>query len=222
MAILPDYTVPDGTSWDPTGSGLHQFDISQYGFAQNSPNRIYTQEQCWFHDPSVRRIGSYGIRITSFHNSANVPNASTFLGVRQSFNPGPGPGSRGGGAGGVHAGDEEWVGLSYRWPANYPGTASWGGICEFGSGVNFTHPSYGGISLDAKDPDRFYLRFKTGKTPPPGSADFNPLPPPAGNGWNTEEPLLGSTAPHPYTKDVWHDFIIHCRLPRLHEHEHRG
>jgi len=205
VALLPDYTISGDTAtiWSeaaPQDPGT--IDSSQYGFPiSGGTTRIYTKAQVWTQDPTRRRHGTYGIKCTNFKDSTNLANNHSSMGMGIIYNMG-GPTSHR-----LIEGDEEWVGWSWYFPVGYQGSgagSAWCNLFEFGSGDATKHPR-NGSGFDAADPNKLTWTFHNGRTQNPGGeAGFD-----VNGTYNVIENLLGTGAPRPFTKGVWHDFYMH-------------
>jgi hypothetical protein len=98
-------------------------------------------------------------------------------------------------------GGESWWAWSWKLPAGWRGTDSWGMLFEFTTDAPFW-PSYGMLNFDAARRNSLRLGLHTGLTPNPGSASYNS----AYEKWVT---LLGPGAPRPMVYGRWLDFYMH-------------
>jgi len=176
--------LPDGT-WSFDASP----DYSEFSFLHSGNN--HTAAQVFVPDSAVKRHGSRSCHLTQFSNSINPFNANTLD-------------SRVGIATNDTEGSEAWYGLSWRWPAGQPANTNFGAHFQFIPNQASLWPSYGPFSFQV-EAGAFSLLWKTGRTPSTGT-DYNPIPP---NGYKATVKLLGTGAPRPWTKDVWHDFYFH-------------
>jgi len=199
--ILPDYTISGDTVpiWQETP--FPALPTYHPGVAQGSPPKPISQ--LWVQDAVNRRHGAYGIKVSNFRDSVDPYNANAiYTGIfhgsgRADLTP-------------VCEGDEEWVGMSFKFPATWPGVGAttpgaWCTLYEWGSSHTSKVPSYGCLAFEAGDPNRFELRIKTGSR---GAVSPDPVSP---NGYDAVVVLLGTGgAPgRPFTKDVWHDFYYY-------------
>ena len=98
-------------------------------------------------------------------------------------------------------GSESWWGWSWKLPAGWRGTKSWGMLFEFTTNAALW-PSYGMLNIDAATTNSLRLGLHTGLTPNPGSGTYNA----AYEKWST---LLGPGAPRPMVYGKWLDFYMH-------------
>jgi hypothetical protein len=192
VAVQPNLTLSFDAepAYSEFGLGLQTGYQCSDGVPTSTPN--HNASQVFVRDPVTKRHGEYSAHVFIF--SGDHAPASCIVDTVRAYD-----------VTGEREGDEAWYGWSWRFPRSYPGTNSWGLIMSWT--VNGSeYPGYGQFAFDAADPNRLQLRLKTGHTPGPGSSSFNPIPP---NGYDVAETILGTGGPRPFTKDVWHDFIMH-------------
>jgi Polysaccharide lyase len=98
-------------------------------------------------------------------------------------------------------GTESWWGWSWRLPAGWRGTTSFGMLFQF-TVDHVLWPSYGMLNFDAGTSNSLRLGLHTGLTPNPGSSSYDS----AYQKWVT---LLGPGAPRPMVYGRWLDFYLH-------------
>jgi hypothetical protein len=98
-------------------------------------------------------------------------------------------------------GSQSWWGWSWKLPAGWRGTDSWGTLFQF-TVDHVLWPSYGMLSFDAAKRDSLRLGIHTGLTPNPGSSSYDS----AYQKWVT---LLGPGSPKPMVYGKWLDFYLH-------------
>lgn len=229
MALLPSYTqLGDATpqfSETLPGSpwGSHGWSVS-VGYQYSTSTIKYSTAQMFTKDTTRKRLSTLnGVRITRFSDCDNVPNHT---GSTDCYISGQHVRAD---ATSMAEGDEEWRAFSWWFPTGWNPQSGWGMLSEWGSNHASSHPSYGGsaMGIESVDASQLFLRFKSGLIPNPGSGSFNPIltgtnisgsdprwngpsKPVFANGYDVVEPLLGTGAPRPFTKAVWHDFYFHC------------
>jgi hypothetical protein len=98
-------------------------------------------------------------------------------------------------------GSESWWAWSWKLPAGWRGTDSWGMLLEFTTNA-FYWRSYGMLNFDASSRDSLELRLHTGLTPNPGSGTYN-------SAYEKSVTLLGPKGPRPMVYGKWLDFYMH-------------
>jgi hypothetical protein len=98
-------------------------------------------------------------------------------------------------------GSSSWWAWSWKLPAGWRGTRSWGELLGFRAN-HVLWPSYGMVSFDAASKNSLVLNLHTGLTPGPGSSMYN-------SAYEKSVTLLGQRGPRRMVYGKWLDFYMH-------------
>ncbi len=232
---LPDFTFswdqPPTASWDRVFRGFRYPNSASSGVCRPANPTHIPLDQVVTVTPAANRFNftTNGGHLHALADAADGGNCnalrSEFSGPEDATHPFPTRSFL------EKDGDEVWYGFSAKWPATGAYLTGWDSMGLFGlaAGSHVQHPSYGGaIQFVGRNNTSVTMHLRVGHHPSP-SAGFNDSIASAGgcmpdwvpvtasrcpnssnhNGLNLDVPLLGTGAPRPLTRDVWHDWIFH-------------